>query len=74
MKKLFDADKELVAENLDSYYVYNNGWYYLIKNNKFTLFNADKELIAEDLDSCHVYENQWYYLRKNNNVSLFTEN
>lgn len=51
MKKLFDTNKELVAENLDSYYVYKNGWYYLIKNNKFTLFNADKELIAVSIHS-----------------------
>ena len=29
MKNLFNADKELVAENLDSYYVYENQWYSL---------------------------------------------
>jgi hypothetical protein len=62
MKKLFDTNQELVAEDFNGYYVYENQWYYLNKNNKISLFNADRELIAENLDSCHVYESGWYSL------------
>ena len=29
MKNLFNADKELIAENLDSCHVYESGWYSL---------------------------------------------
>ena len=57
MKKLFDTNQELIAEELDDCHVYDNGWYSLNKNDKYSLFNADKELIGEDLDGCHVYDN-----------------
>lgn len=68
----YNADGQLIEQDIDKCEIYANDWYCITKNGKLMLFNANHQLIAENFKQCAVFKNG-YALRTNETYYKFAD-